>query len=264
MRRLICALIGLAVTAAPLAAFAKFAYPAAPRGTVTDNYFGTVVSDPYRWMENVDAPETTAWVKAEGDLTRQYLDAIPQRTAIRDDYRTILNYEKVSAPYRQGPYWFFSRNSGLQNQSVLYVRLGEHGTPRVLLDPNTLAADGTVAVAGESITHDGKLLAYATQASGSDWQTWHVRDVATGRDRPDVLEWSKFSGAAWAGDSGFYYEAYDKPAAANATLSALGRQKLYFHRLGTPQSADRLVMTAANDQFISVAAPTTRSTTTCS
>ncbi|HEX3550888.1 MAG TPA: prolyl oligopeptidase family serine peptidase, partial [Candidatus Elarobacter sp.] len=250
MRRLFCALLALAVTAAPLAVFAKFAYPLAPRGTVTDNYFGTVVADPYRWMEDVDSPQTTAWVKSEGDLTRQYLDAIPQRKAIRDDYRTILNYEKVGAPYRQGPWWFYSRNSGLQNQSVLYVRRGESGAPRVLLDPNTLAADGTVALAGTSITHDGKLMAYATQSSGADWQTWHVRDVATGRDHPDVLEWSKFSGASWNGDAGFYYEAYDKPVAGNATLSALGQQKLYYHALGTPQSADRLVMTAPADRFV--------------
>ncbi len=250
MRRPVCALLALVLTAAPLAVFAKFAYPAAPRGSVTDSYFGTVVADPYRWMEDVDAPQTTAWVKAEGDLTRSYLDAIPQRAAIRDDFRKILNYEKVGAPYRQGPYWFFSRNSGLQNQSVLYVRRGENGTPRVLLDPNTLAADGTVALAGETVTHDGKLMAYSTQSSGADWQTWHVRDVATGRDLPDVLEWSKFSAASWAGDSGLYYEAYDKPAAGNATLSALGRQKLYYHRLGTPQQADRLVMTAPADRFI--------------
>jgi prolyl oligopeptidase len=252
MRRLICSFAALLLVCAPLVVLAKLAYPAAPRGTVSDTYFGTSVADPYRWMEDVDAPQTTAWVKAEGDLTRSYLDAIPQRTAIRDDYRKILNFEKVSPPYREGPWWFFSHNSGLQNQSVMYVRRGEHGTARVLLDPNKLAKDGTVAVAGESISHDGSLMAYATQSSGSDWQTWHVRDVATGRDLPDTIEWSKFARASWVGDTGFYYEAYDKPNAANATLSALGQQKLAFHRLGTPQSADRLVLTAPNDQFIGI------------
>jgi prolyl oligopeptidase len=235
-----------------LPALAKFAYPDAPRGTVTDNYFGTVVADPYRWMEDVDSPQTTAWVKAEGDLTRAYLDAIPQRDAIRNDYRKLLDYEKLGAPFHQGPWWFFTRNSGLQNQSVLYVRRGENGTPRVLLDPNTLAADGTVALAGYDFTHDGRLMAYSTQSSGADWQTWHVKDVATGTDLPDVLQWSKFSGASWTGDSGFYYEAYDQPKIGNATLSALGAQKMYYHRLGTPQSADRLVYTAVNDQFLSV------------
>jgi prolyl oligopeptidase len=251
MRRLavlfVAAVIGVS---AALPALAKLAYPDAPRGTVTDNFFGTSVDDPYRWMEDVDSPQTTAWVKAEGDLTRQYLDAIPQRNTIRDDYRKLLDYEKVGAPFHQGAWWFFTRNTGLQNQSVLFVRHGEHGTPRVLLDPNTLAADGTVALAGFSFTHDGRLMAYATQSSGADWQTWHVKDVATGRDLPDVIQWSKFSGASWRAAGGFYYNAYDPPKTGNATLSALGAQKMYFHRIGTPQSADRLVYTAANDQFL--------------
>ena len=240
-----------ALLAAAPAIAAGLQYPDAPRGTVTDNYFGTTVADPYRWMEDVDSPQTTAWVKAEGDLTRAYLDAIPQRPAIRAAYRTLFNFEKLSAPFHEGRWWFFSRNSGLQNQSVLYVRDGEHGTPRVLIDPNTLAADGTIALAGTSFTEDGRLLAYATQSSGSDWQTWHVKDVASGRDLPDSIEWSKFSGATWVGDSGFYYSAFDKPT-ANATLSALGVQKLYYHRLGTPQSADRLIYAAANrpDEFV--------------
>jgi prolyl oligopeptidase len=254
VRRILFALVA-GLFALPAAA-APLAYPPAPRGTVTDTYFGTVVADPYRWLEEVDSPQTTAWVKAEGDLTRSYLDAIPQRTAIRDSYRTLLDYEKVGAPFREGKYWFFSRNSGLQNQSVLYVRTGEGGTPEVLLDPNKLAADGTVALAGQSYTRDGRYLAYATESSGSDWQTWHVKDVATRKDLPDTIEWSKFSDATWVGHTGFYYSAYDKPAAANATLSALGVQKLYFHKLGTPQSADALVYasTAHPDQFVGAGA----------
>jgi len=245
----IAALLALPAVAAPLG------YPAAPRGSVTDTYFGTTVADPYRWMEDVDAPQTVAWVTAEGALTRAYLDAIPQRTAIRDSYRKLLDYEKLSAPFRQGTYWFFTRNSGLQNQSVLYVRYGENAPPHVLLDPNTLAADGTVALAGQSFTHDGRYMAYATQSSGSDWQTWHVKDVATRRDLPDRIEWSKFSGATWVGGRGFYYAAYDQPQGGNATLSALGVQKLFFHALGTAQSADRLVYasTAHPDQFLGTA-----------
>jgi prolyl oligopeptidase len=252
MRRFVFLLAALLAAASPVLAAGSLTYPAAPRGTVTDTYFGTTVADPYRWLENVDAPETTAWVKAEGDLTRSYLDAIPQRNAIRDDYRKLIDYEKLSAPFHQGNWWFSSRNSGLQNQNVMYVQRGEHGTPRVLLDPNKLAADGTVALAGFHLTHDGSLVAYATQSSGADWQTWHVKDVATGRDRPDVIQWSKFSGASWAGHDGFYYEAYDapKPGAGNATLSALGTEKMYYHKLGTPQSADRLVTTAKPDQFL--------------
>ncbi|HTD38543.1 MAG TPA: hypothetical protein VK669_13615, partial [Candidatus Limnocylindrales bacterium] len=252
MRRLFFTLTAVLLAASPvLAAGAKLTYPDAPRGNVVDTYFGTQVADPYRWMEDVDAPQTVAWVKAEGDLTRSYLDAIPQRSAIRDDYRKLYNYEKVSAPFHDGDWWFFSRNTGLQNQSVFYVRHGANGAAHILLDPNTLAADGTVALAGFHPTHDGRLVAYATQSSGADWQTWRVRNVATGRDLPDTLRWSKFSGASWTGDTGFYYEAYDPPQGGNATLSALGVQKIYYHKLGTPQSADRLVMTAQADQFLS-------------
>jgi prolyl oligopeptidase len=255
MGRLLLALAAALFAASPaLAAGAKLAYPDAPRGTVTDTYFGTSVADPYRWMEDVDAPQTTAWVKAEGDLTRSYLDAIPQRNAIRDAYRKLIDYEKVSAPYREGKRWFYSRNSGLQNQSVIYVRESETAPARVLLDPNKLAADGTVALGGVSFTHDGKYLAYATQSSGADWQTWRVKDVATGKDLADKLEWSKFSGATWVGDGGFYYEAYDKPKDANATLSALGVQKVYFHKLGAPQASDKLVYASPEhpDQFVGI------------
>jgi len=242
-----------AVLAAVPAGATGLRYPDAPRGTATDTYFGTTVADPYRWLEDVDSPQTTAWVKAEGDLTRAYLDAIPQRNAVRAAYRKLIDYEKLTAPFHEGRWWFFYRNSGLQNQSVLYVRDGETGTPRVLVDPNKLAADGTVSLGGTSFTPDGRYLAYATQTSGSDWQTWHVKDVASGTDLPDRLEWSKFSGATWVGDDGFYYARYDKPTAANTTLATLGVQKLYFHRLHAPQSADRLVYAAPKrpDEFIS-------------
>ncbi|MBV9438474.1 MAG: S9 family peptidase, partial [Candidatus Eremiobacteraeota bacterium] len=203
MRRLV--VLAVLLLAAKPALGAGLVYPPAPRGSVTDNYFGTTVPDPYRWLEDVDAPQTTGWVQAEGALTRSFLDAIPQRGAIRDAYRKLLNYERVSAPSHEGRYWVFTRNSGLQNQSVLYARNTENGPARVLLDPNTLSADGTVALAGESFTRDGDLMAYATQSSGADWLTWRVRDVGTGRDLRDVIRWSKFSNAAWVGHDGFYY-----------------------------------------------------------
>lgn len=231
---------------------ALLAYPPAPRGADVETFFGTTVPDPYKALENVDAPQTQAWVKAEGELTRSYLDAIPERLPIRDAFRKLLDYEKLGAPFREGTRWFFYRNAGLQNQSVLYVRDGERAPARVFLDPNRLSKDGTVALAGTSFTHDGRYLAYATESAGSDWQTWHVRDVARDRDLPDVLRWSKFSPAAWEGDRGFYYAAFDAPRGGNPTLAALGAHKLYFHRLGTPQSADRLVYasTAHPDQFV--------------
>lgn len=234
---------------------AKLTYPPAPRGSVTDNYFGTVVADPYRWMENVDAPDTVAWVKAESELTRQYLDAIPQRAAIKTAYAKLYDYERLSAPFREGKRWFHFRNSGLQNQAVLYVSDSAEDPGRVFLDFNRLSADGTVALGGQNFTDDGRYMAYATQASGSDWQTWRVRDVATDRDLSDTIVWSKFSDAQWVGDRGFYYEGYDKPKAANTTLSALGVDKMWFHTLGTPQSSDRLIYasTAHPDEFIGAA-----------
>jgi prolyl oligopeptidase len=212
------------------------------------------VTDPYRWLEDVDSSQTAAWVKAEADLTRSYLDAIPERNSIRDAFRKLINYERLSAPFREGKHWFFLHNTGLQNQAVLYIRDSETSPARVFLDPNTLSPDGTVALADYSFTHDGRYMAYATQANGSDWETWRVRDVDSGADLSDTLQWSKFSPAAWVGDDGFYYTGYDKPSAANTTLAALGVEKLWFHRLGTAQSADRLVYasTAHPDEFLGV------------
>jgi prolyl oligopeptidase len=256
IRRLVCACalvasVGL-LGAAPSSTAARLSYPPAPRGNVTDNYFGTTVADPYRWLEQTDAPQTVAWLKAEGDLTRSYLDAIPQRAAIRAAFAKLLDYERLSVPFREGKHWFYFRNSGLQNQAILYIRDSETGPPRVFLDPNKLSADGTIALADQTFSHDGKYMAYATQSSGSDWETWHVRDVATGTDLTDTIEWSKFSPAAWVGDTGFYWAGFDKPIDANATLSALGVQKLYFHRLGTPQSSDKLVYASTQrpDEFV--------------
>ena len=232
---------------------AKLSYPPAPRNTVTDDYFGTTVADPYRWLEDVDSPQTIAWVKAEGDLTRAYLDAIPQRVAIRNAFKKLYNYEYVSAPFREGKHWFYFHNSGLQNHNVLFIRDSETGPARVFFDPNKLSADGTVALAAWSFTHDGRYMAYATQSSGSDWLTWHARDVATNKDLSDLISWSKYSNAAWVGDKGFYYTGYDKPKGANTTLATLGVEKLWFHRLGTPQSADRLIYASTQhpDELIS-------------
>lgn len=237
-----------------LAASAPFAYPAAPRDPKPDTFWGVSVPDPYRWLEDVDSPQTRAWVKAQGQLTRGYLDAVPQRAAIERAYRGLLNYEKLQAPQRAGPHWVYFRNSGLQNQSVLYVREHETGAARVLLDPNALSSDGTIAVSTTNFSADGRYLAYATQSAGSDWQTWHVRVVATGKDLPDTVSWSKFSGATWIGDRGFYYSGYDKPLAANPTLATLKAHKVWFHTLGRPQSKDRLVFAdpAHPEQFFTV------------
>ena len=230
----------------------KLVYPDAARDSTMDNFYGTIVADPYRWMEDIDSPQTVTWVRAEGDLTRQYLDAIPQRAAIKTAFSKLINYQRLSAPFREGKHWFYLRNSGLQNQSVMYIRDSETGPARVFLDPNLLSADGTVSLSDQSFTHDGHYMAYATSISGSDWNTWHVRGVESNRDLADVIEWSKFSSANWVGDDGFYYAGYDKPKAANSTLAALGVQKLWYHRLGTPQTADKLIYasTAHPDEFV--------------
>jgi prolyl oligopeptidase len=251
MKRLVLTCAAIAALVVPGIAFAAgaFQYPAAPRGDVTDTYFGTVVPDPYRWLESIDSPQTTAWVAAEGKLTRDYLDAIPQRAAIAHHLRSIANYEKIGAPSRVRNQYFYYYNSGLQNQSVLYTMTGAHGKPRVLIDPNTLSTDGTVALGTTATTNDAKYIAYATQASGSDWETWHVRSVATGKDLPDTLVWSKFSGAAWLNDdSGFYYERYAAPKAGETFKGALSGQAIYFHKLGTPQSSDALFYRPAHPE----------------
>lgn len=234
------------------AASAVLSYPAAPRSAVTDTYFGTKVADPYRWMEQIDSPQTQTWLKAEIGVTQQYFAAIPQRGTIEAHLRKIANYEKVGAPYHIGNRYFLTYNSGLQNQSVLYTMTSLHAKRRVLIDPNALSKDGTVALGPTAISPDAKYIAYATQTAGSDWETWHVRNIATGQDLSDKIEWSKFSDAAWRNDdSGFYYERYDAPSAGETYKSALYGQKLFFHKLGTPQSADSLVYTdpAHKDYF---------------
>ncbi len=243
MKRSIIVGAVIAALLAPAVAFAAggFTYPLAPKGNVTDTYFGTVVPDPYRWMESIDSPQTVAWVKAEGALTRSYLDAIPMRAAIAKHMTTIVNYPKSDPPYRVGSRYFYTYNSGLQNQSILYTKIGINGTPRVLINPNTLSKDGTVALGSTAISNDGKYIAYATQSSGSDWETWHVRMIATGKDLADTLSWSKYSGASWLpDDSGFYYNRYPQPQAGQTFKAASVAQTVWFHKLGTPQSADKL------------------------
>jgi prolyl oligopeptidase len=231
----------------------RFAYPPAPRSTASNTFFGTTVADPYRPLEAIDAPATKAWIAAENRLTHGYLDAIPARPAIAAAFRKLYNYPKMSAPERAGRRYFYSYNTGLQTQGVIYVRDGEHGRAHVFFDPNTLSKDGSVQLTATAYSRDGKYLAYSTSTGGEDWQTWHVKTVATGRDTHDLIHWSKFSDAAWDGDRGFYYSGYDAPAAQNKTLSVLGVQKVWFHRLGTSQSADRLAFasTAHPDRFAS-------------
>jgi prolyl oligopeptidase len=217
-------------------------YPKPRRGDQVDDYHGVKVADPYRWLEDTDSTETHAWVEAENKVTFGYLDQIPYRPAIHERLTKLWNYERFGIPEQEGGRYFYDHNSGLQNQSVLLVAESLSAEPRVLLDPNTLSSDGTVALSGRAISDDGKLMAYGTAASGSDWNEWHVRDVDSGKDLPDILHWVKFSGASWTkDDKGFFYSRYDEPKGGASLRDANYFQKLYYHRLGTQQSEDKLI-----------------------
>jgi prolyl oligopeptidase len=232
-------------------------YPTARTVEQTDDYFGTTVSDPYRWMEDVDSAELKRWIDAENELTQSYLSQISARETMQKRLMELINFERYAAPARRGTRYFYSHNSGLQNQNVIYWHEGLAGEPKMLLDPNTLSADGTVAISGLSITDDGSLAAYSIAEAGSDWVKWHVRDVTTGEDLPDIVEWSKFSGAAWLKDgSGFFYEGYDAPE-AEALKAANYFHKVFFHKLGTPQSEDRLIFDRPDDKELNLGAQVT-------
>ncbi len=216
-------------------------YPKPKSVEQVDDYHGVKVADPYRWLEDTDSAATHAWVEAENKVTFGYLEQIPYRKAIRDRMMKLWNFERFTAPQQQGGRYFYQHNNGLQNQNVLLVAEALNAEPRQLLDPNTLSLDGTVALAGEAITDDGKLMAYGTAASGSDWEEWQVRNVDTGKDLPDLIKWVKFSGASWSKDGkGFYYSRYDEPK-GTALRDANYFQKLYYHKLGTTQSEDKLI-----------------------
>jgi prolyl oligopeptidase len=219
----------------------NISYPVARKSDQVDEYHGVKVSDPYRWLEDLDSEETRNWVEAENKLSFSFLEAIPARTAIKERLTKLWDFEKYGVPFKEGSRYFYTRNSGLQNQSVLYTVTSLNGEPKLVLDPNTLSSDGTVALSGMQLSNGGKLLAYSLSASGSDWQEWKVRDVETGKDLSDDLKWVKFSGASWTRDnSGFFYCRYDEPK--SDSLKATNYfQKIYFHKLGTLQSDDVLV-----------------------
>ncbi len=208
-------------------------YPQTQKTNQVDVYHGVEVADPYRWLEDDNAPQTEAWVEAQNMVAFGYLDAIPERDAIRERLTRLWNFERYGAPFKMGGRYFFSRNDGLQNQSVLYVTRSLDAEPRVLLDPNRLSEDGTVALRSYSVSDDGRFLAYGLSTGGSDWQEWKVRDH---------LKWVKFSGAAWdRNGTGFYYSRYDAPKEGDALKGVNHFHKLHFHKLGTPQSEDELV-----------------------
>jgi prolyl oligopeptidase len=270
-RRIVLAL--LAVAAAPVAAETpmqmqpsverpaeernneRIVYPESPRGEQVDDYHGVKVADPYRWLEDLDSEQTQAWVEAQNRVTSAYLSAIPEREPIHKRLTELWNYERYGVPTQHGGRYFFTRNNGLQNQNVLYRVDTLGGEPKVVLDPNTLSTDGTIALSGMSVSEGGKLLAYGLSSGGSDWQEWKVREVETGRDLADHLKWVKFSAAAWThDDKGFFYSRFDEPKEGRSLEEANFYQKLYYHRIGTPQPQDELVYERPDQKELGFAA----------
>ena len=232
-------IMAIATMASTLVSAQNLHYPAAAKNSTVDEYFGTKVADPYRWLEDDKSAETAAWVEAENKVTSEYLSRIPFRKNLLKRLTELVNYEKIGAPHKRHGKWYFYKNNGLQNQSVMYVMDELGGEPRVFLDPNKLSTDGTVALKGVYFAHNGKWAAYAISRSGSDWQEFYVIDLKTGQLTNEHIEWAKFSGAAWKGD-GFYYSAYDRPTEGKEFSNVNEGMKIYYHKMGTPQSADVL------------------------
>ncbi len=233
----------------PAGTASRIKYPDAARSEQSDVYHGVAVADPYRWLENPDSEQTKAWVEAQNKATFGYLEAIPQRAALRQRLTTLWDFERYGVPEQRGGRYFYTRNDGLQNQSVLYTTEALDAAPRELLDPNRLSDDGTVALVGWEVSDDGRFLAYGTASAGSDWNEWRVKEVATGRDQPDHLRWIKFSGVAWTPDNaGFFYSRYDEPQAGQELTGVNYHQKLFYHRLGEPQEKDTLIYQRADQK----------------
>ncbi|NIK74832.1 prolyl oligopeptidase [Thermonema lapsum] len=218
----------------------KLIYPETPTVQQLDNYFGTTVADPYRWLENTDSAAVQAWIAAQNKLTFSYLEKIPFRESIKKRLEEVWNFERMSAPLLKGGYYYYTKNDGLQNQSVIYRREGINGTEEVVLDPNTLSDDGTVAVGNWSISNDGRYFAYSTSAGGSDWQEIKIIDLQTKKTLDDHLRWVKFSGISWYRD-GFFYSRYDAPPKGKEYEAKNEYHKVYYHKVGTRQSDDQLV-----------------------
>ena len=221
----------------------KLTYPQTSKGEIAETQFGERIADPYRWLENDvrTDPKVAAWVEQQNGVTQAYLAGLPQRDWFSQRIKALMDYERFGLPQKAGANYFYMRNSGLQNQSQLFVRQGLNGTPRLLLDPNGWAKDGATALADWEPSDNGKLLAYSIQDGGSDWRTIRLLDVATGKVLTDEIKWAKFTGISWIGNSGFLYSRFPQPEKGKEFQSLNTNQAVYFHKIGTPQSADQLV-----------------------
>ena len=219
---------------------ASITYPITEKDQTVDNYFGVEVPDPYRWLENDTSQATAEWVKAQNQVTNSYLEKLPFKKELLKRLTKLSNYEKIGTPFKKNGKFYFFKNNGLQNQSVLYQLETLDAEPKVILDPNELSEDGTVALSGISFSKDGKYMAYTISRSGSDWREIYVLDLKTNKTLPDHVKWAKFSGATWHKD-GFYYSAYDAPQKGKEYSHVNENHKIYYHKLGTPQTEDRLI-----------------------
>jgi len=253
MKKIICILIVLAMpwagnlyaqekSTAKLPVKKELQYPKTHRDQKVDNYFGTKVSVPYNWMESLNSPQVKKWVQEENKVTFSYLDKIPIRNWMHDEYKKLYNYEKVGVPDMEAGKLFYRKNSGLQNQSVIYEQATPGSKPRVLLDPNKLSPDGSIALASYVVSPDGKYMAYALSQGGSDWREIHVMDISTGKELKDVIKWVKFSGISWTKDGkGFFYARFPAPPKGEMISQQVKNQKLYYHKIGTSESSDKLI-----------------------
>ena len=235
-----CSLVALPlVSISPQTPPTRVQYPATRTVEHVDTYNGTKVADPYRWLEAIDSTGVADWVRAQNAVTMPYLAALPGRDLLKQRITALYDFPRTSVPFWEGTRWFYTKNSGLQRQSVWYARLTLDGPEQVVLDPNQLSPDGSIALSGFSPSPDGKSLAYGQSEGGSDWVTYYVRDLGTGKNTADTVRWAKFSGASWTRDGkGFFYSRFPEPTKAQQLKVKLEHQTLYYHKLGTPQSAD--------------------------
>src|SRR5882724_7827219 len=225
----------------PLLVIAQLQYPETKKGNIVDEYNGIKIADPYRWLEDDNSEETKAWVQAENKVTFDYLATIPDRDKIKKRLEELWNYPRYSSPFKKAEYYYFFKNDGLQNQSVMYRQKGLTGKPEEFLNPNKLNKEGIAALGGTSFSKNGKYFAYSIAVAGSDWQEVYVMETATKKLLKDKIQWTKFSGYSWNGEDGFYYSGYDQPDEKSKMSKQNQFNKVFYHKLGTDQSADRLI-----------------------